>query len=120
MYVDDSFYALIGFLEYLTADGIIRYLPDKERRRFWNVYGLITHYQEEVEILHRAKIQGEDDKLAPEFYKHLENLRNEIRKRMKTIFDEHPPDSEFDLSVYEHPPEFSITLPEHDVEDSDL
>jgi hypothetical protein len=97
-----------GFWILGIRSGLVRYLQHKERRMLWNTYGLITHYQEAIEILHKSKLLGETAQLTPEFQNHITHLRQEIRKRIEVFLDKHPPNGNSVRTTYQYPPELSV------------
>ena len=84
-----------GFWILGIRSGLARYLPNRERRMLWNIYSNITHYNEEVELLHRARLDGKDEFLTPDFLNEISELRDEIRKNIEIVKSRHSTDDYF-------------------------
>lgn len=81
-----------GFWVLSIRSGLARYLPYRERRMLWNIYSNITHYNEEVGILHKARLEGKDDLIKPEFLEEISNLRMNIRTMIEIVKANHDTD----------------------------
>ena len=81
-----------GFWILSIRSGLARYLPYRERRMLWNIYSDITHYNEEVELLHRARLEGKEDLLKSEFFEEISSLREKIRSNIEIVKSNHDTD----------------------------
>ncbi len=81
-----------GFWILSIRSGLARYIPYRERRMLWNIYSDITHYNEEMGILHQANLRGESDALPQSFLDEISNLRKTIGKLIDVVLERHSTD----------------------------
>ena len=81
-----------GFWVLGIRSGLARYLPKRERRMLWNIYSSITHYNEEVELLHRARLDDKVDILSTDFLREIAELKDNIRKLIGVVISRHSTD----------------------------
>ncbi|MGY5875493.1 MAG: hypothetical protein RTU30_07090 [Candidatus Thorarchaeota archaeon] len=78
-----------GFWLLSIRSGLARYLPYRERRMLWNIYSNITHYNEEMDILHQSNLRGESDALPQSFLDEISNLRRAIKELIDVVLERH-------------------------------
>ncbi len=81
-----------GFWVLSIRSGLARYLPYRERRMLWNIHSDITHYNEEMDILHQANLRGESEALPQSFLNEVDNLRKTIKELIDVVLERHSTD----------------------------
>ena len=69
-----------GFWILGIRSGRAEYIPDDQRRMLWEIYSRITHYNEDIGLLHRKLIIEGKESLMPEMREEVERFRSEIRR----------------------------------------
>ncbi len=67
-----------GFWILGIRSGLARYLPQEERRMLWEIYSNITHYNEEIQTIHYARLGQTSFKPTPELVQEISRLRDLI------------------------------------------
>ncbi|MHA1929280.1 MAG: hypothetical protein ACTSV2_11960 [Candidatus Thorarchaeota archaeon] len=67
-----------GFWILGIRSGRAEYIPGKQRRMLWEIYSRITHYNDDIGMLHRKMIVEGKDSLFPEMQKEIDRVRKEI------------------------------------------
>ncbi len=68
-----------GFWILGIRSGLARYLPREERRMLWEIYSNITHYNDEIQTIHYARLGQTSFKPTPELAQEISRLRDLIR-----------------------------------------
>ena len=68
-----------GFWILGIRSGLVRYLPREERRMLWEIYSNITHYNDEIQTIHYARLGQTSFKPTPELVQEINRLRGLIR-----------------------------------------
>lgn len=76
-----------GFWILGIRSGRAEYIPEGKRRMLWEVYSRITHYNEDIGLLHRKLIIEGKESLMPEMREEVERFRNEIGGRIKEFLE---------------------------------
>ncbi|MGY5873693.1 MAG: hypothetical protein RTV72_15705 [Candidatus Thorarchaeota archaeon] len=71
-----------GFWILGIRSGRAEYIPDKQRRMLWEIYSRITHYNDDIGLIHRKMIVEGKDSLFPEMREEIERFRKEIGTRI--------------------------------------
>jgi len=67
-----------GFWILGIRSGRAEYIPDKQRRMLWEIYSRITHYNDDIGMIHRKMIVEGKDSLFPEMREEIDRFRKEI------------------------------------------
>lgn len=76
-----------GFWILGIRSGRAEFIPVDKRRLLWEIYSRITHYNEDIGLLHRKLIVEGKESLMPEMREEVEKFRNEIRKRINEFLE---------------------------------
>ncbi|MBD3159540.1 MAG: hypothetical protein GF309_12175 [Candidatus Lokiarchaeota archaeon] len=76
-----------GFWILGMRSGRAQYLPDENRHNLWEIYSRITHYNEDIENLHRAMLLNPEQEKPAGLQEEIDDLCSEIRKRIKRFLD---------------------------------
>ena len=76
-----------GFWILGIRSGRVEFIRQDKRRLLWEIYFRITHYNEDIGLLHRKLIIEGKDSLMPEMREEVERFRNEIRTRIKEFLE---------------------------------
>ncbi len=71
-----------GFWILSIRSGHAEYIPDKERRMLWEIYSRITHYNDDIGMIHRKMVVEGKDSLFPEMREEIDKFREEINTRI--------------------------------------
>ena len=77
--LDDEVQLRKGFWILGIRSGLARYLPREERRMLWEIYSNITHYNDEIQTIHYARLGQTSFKPTPELVQEINRLRGLIR-----------------------------------------
>ena len=69
-----------GFWILGIRSGLARYLPQEERRKLWEIYSNITHYNDEIQTIHHARLGQTSFKPTPELVQEIDRIRDLIRE----------------------------------------
>ena len=58
-----------------------------DRRELWEIYSRITHYNEDLQYIHRSKMIEADYKVPPDLQQELDTFSNEIQVRINEILE---------------------------------
>jgi hypothetical protein len=78
-----------GFWILGIRSGIARYLTEDVRRDLWNIYSNITHYNDEFQRYHTAKLGQEGSSLTPELQEEMTHLCELISNLIVKFFENH-------------------------------
>ncbi len=78
-----------GFWILGIRSGIARYIPDNVRIDLWNIYSIITHYNDEFQIFHAAKMGQEGKSITSELQEEIDHLRESINGLITGFFETH-------------------------------
>ena len=67
-----------GFWILGIRSGLVRYIPREERRMLWEIYSNITHYNDEIQTIHYARLGQTSFKPTPELVQEISRLRGLI------------------------------------------
>lgn len=67
-----------GFWILGIRSGRAEYIPDKQRRMLWEIYSRITHYNDDIGMIHRKMVVEGKDSLFPEMREEIDRFRKEI------------------------------------------
>ena len=67
-----------GFWILGIRSGRAEYIPDTQRRMLWEIYSRITHYNDDIGMIHRKMIVEGKDSLFPEMREEIDRFRKEI------------------------------------------
>ena len=81
-----------GFWILGIRSGIARYLSENIRRDLWNIYSNITHYNDEFQRYHIAKMGQGGSSITPELEEEISNLRELIGNLIAKFFEAHSPE----------------------------
>lgn len=76
-----------GFWILGIRSGIARYLPDSVRLDLWNIYSIITHYNDEFQIFHAAKMRQDGKSITPELQEEIAHLQESITNLITKFFE---------------------------------
>lgn len=76
-----------GFWILGIRSGRVEFIRQDKRRLLWEIYSRITHYNEDIGLLHRKLIIEGKDSLMPEMREEVERFRDEIRKRISEFLE---------------------------------
>jgi len=71
-----------GFWILGIRSGRAEYIPDEQRRMLWEIYSRITHYNDDIGMIHRKMIVEGKESLFPEMREEIERFRKEISTRI--------------------------------------
>jgi hypothetical protein len=71
-----------GFWILGIRSGQVQFIEENRRRKLWEIYSRVTHFNEDINLLHRKLIVEGKEGLMPEMRKEVEKIRNEIRERI--------------------------------------
>ena len=78
-----------GFWILGIRSGIARYLSETDRRDLWNIYSNITHYSDEFQRYHTARMGQSGSSLTPELQEEITNLQELISNLIAKFFETH-------------------------------
>lgn len=78
-----------GFWILGIRSGIARYLSENDRRDLWNIYSNITHYNDEFQRYHTARMGQSGSSLTPELQEEISNLQELISILIAKFFETH-------------------------------
>ena len=78
-----------GFWTLGIRSGRAEYLSDSDRRDLWEIYSTITHFNEDLQHVHRTKVTEGQDSVQPEYQKELDRLNEKIRTETEAFLTRH-------------------------------
>jgi hypothetical protein len=73
-----------GFWILGIRSGRVQFIEEQKRRMLWEIYSKVTHYNEDIGLLHRNLIaEVKEEQIREE----VERFRNEIRERISEFLD---------------------------------
>ena len=78
-----------GFWILGIRSGIARYLFEDIRRDLWNIYSNITHYNDEFQRYHIAKLGQSESTISAELQREIVSLRELISTLIAKFFEAH-------------------------------
>lgn len=76
-----------GFWILGIRSGRVEFIQQEKRRLLWEIYSRVTHYNEDIGLLHRKLIIEGKESLMPEMREEVERFRNEIRSRISDFLE---------------------------------
>ena len=76
-----------GFWILGIRSGRVEFIQQDKRRLLWEIYSRVTHYNEDIGLLHRKLIIEGKESLMPEMREEVERFRNEIRSRISEFLE---------------------------------
>jgi hypothetical protein len=76
-----------GFWILGIRSGRVEFIQQDKRRLLWEIYSRVTHYNEDIGLLHRKLIIEGKESLMPEMREEVERFRNEIRSRISDFLE---------------------------------
>ena len=76
-----------GFWILGIRSGRVELIQQDKRRLLWEIYSRVTHYNEDIGLLHRKLIIEGKESLMPEMREEVERFRNEIRSRISEFLE---------------------------------
>ena len=76
-----------GFWVLGIRSGRAQFIQHDRRRMLWEIYSRVTHYNEDIGLLHRKLIIEGIDSLMPEMRAEVERFRNEIRSKISEFLE---------------------------------
>ena len=76
-----------GFWMLGIRSGRAEFLTQDDRRELWEIYSRITHYNEDLQYIHRARMVEIGYKVPSELQKELESFSKEIQERIDKILE---------------------------------
>ena len=78
-----------GFWILGIRSGRVEFIQQDKRRLLWEIYSRVTHYNEDIGLLHRKLIIEGKESLMPEMREEVERFRNEIKKCIEEFLELH-------------------------------
>jgi hypothetical protein len=76
-----------GFWILGIRSGRVQFIQQEKRRKLWEIYSRVTHYNEDIGLLHRKIIIEGRELLMPEMREEVERFRVEIRERINEFLE---------------------------------
>jgi hypothetical protein len=76
-----------GFWILGIRSGRVQFIEQEKRRMLWEIYSRITHYNEDIGLLHRKLVIEGKGSLLPEIREEVEKFRTEIRERINQFLE---------------------------------
>ena len=76
-----------GFWILGIRSGQVQFIQQDKRRELWEIYSRVTHYNEDIGILHRKLVIDGKESLMPEMRKEVERFKGEIKERINEFLD---------------------------------
>jgi hypothetical protein len=76
-----------GFWILGIRSGRVQFIQQDKRRKLWEIYSRVTHYNEDIGLLHRKLIVEGRESLMPEMRNEVERFRGEIREHINEFLD---------------------------------
>ena len=76
-----------GFWILGIRSGRVEYIQREKRRMLWEIYSRVTHYNEDIGLLHRKLIIEGKESLMPEMREEVEKFRGEIKKTINEFLE---------------------------------
>ena len=76
-----------GFWVLGIRSGRVQFIQHDRRRMLWEIYSRVTHYNEDIGLLHRKLIIEGIDSLMPEMREEVERFRYEIRSKISEFLE---------------------------------
>jgi hypothetical protein len=68
-----------GFWVLGIRSGRVEFMPQDKRRLLWEIYSRVTHYNEDLGLIHQKMIVQGKEALRPEMREELDQFKDEIR-----------------------------------------
>lgn len=78
-----------GFWTLGIRSGQAQFLKDDDRRALWEIYSTITHFNEDLQHVHRAKVVEGQEGVQPEFQEELDRLNVHIKSESEAFLAKH-------------------------------
>jgi hypothetical protein len=78
-----------GFWILGIRSGLVEFIQQDKRRLLWEIYSRVTHYNEDIGLIHRKLIIEGKESLMPEMREEVERFRNEIKKCIEEFLELH-------------------------------
>jgi hypothetical protein len=78
-----------GFWILGIRSGRVQFIQQDKRRKLWEIYSRVTHYNEDIGLLHRKLVIEGRDSLLPEMSEEVEKFRLEIRERIEKFLSQY-------------------------------
>jgi hypothetical protein len=72
-----------GFWILGIRSGRVEFIPQDKRRLLWEIYSRVTHYNEDLSLIHQKMVVQGKETLKPEMQVELGQFKGEIRSRIK-------------------------------------
>ena len=69
------------------SSGRVEYIEREKRRMLWEIYSRVTHYNEDIGLLHRKLIIEGKESLMPEMREEVECFRSEIKMAINEFLE---------------------------------
>ena len=76
-----------GFWILGIRSGRMEFIQQDKRRLLWEIYSRVTHYNEDIGLLHRKLIIEGKESLMPEMREEVERFRKEIGSRISEFLE---------------------------------
>lgn len=76
-----------GFWILGIRSGRMEFIQQDKRRLLWEIYSRVTHYNEDIGLLHRKLIIEGKESLMPEMREEVERFRKEIGTRISEFLE---------------------------------
>jgi hypothetical protein len=76
-----------GFWILGIRSGRMEFIQQDKRRLLWEIYSRVTHYNEDIGLLHRKLIIEGKESLMPEMREEVERFRNDIGTRISEFLE---------------------------------
>jgi len=76
-----------GFWILGIRSGQVEFIQQDKRRLLWDIYSRVTHYNEDIGLLHRKLIIEGKESLMPEMREEVERFRGEISARINEFLE---------------------------------
>ncbi len=78
-----------GFWTLGIRSGQAQFLKDEDRRDLWEIYSTITHFNEDLQHVHRTKVVEGQGAVQPEYQKELDRLNEHIKSKSEDFLSRH-------------------------------
>ncbi|MHA2069293.1 MAG: hypothetical protein ACXABY_33450 [Candidatus Thorarchaeota archaeon] len=68
-----------GFWILGIRSGRVEFIPQDKRRLLWEIYSRVTHYNEDLSLIHQKMVVQGKETLRPEMREELDQFKDEIR-----------------------------------------
>ncbi|MHA1906580.1 MAG: hypothetical protein ACW98Y_04745 [Candidatus Thorarchaeota archaeon] len=76
-----------GFWKLGIRSGRAEFLSQEDRRELWEIYSRITHYNEDLQYIHRSSMLEVEYKVPSELQKELDTFSEAIQKRVSEFLE---------------------------------